>query len=378
MAKQLFVLLATLAVAAGSAMAVEEIMPMHPGAPYNEVGLGIAVAPIRRATSEDAPARRPRPEQLHRNKVTLKIPAPAVPNERRLRMVEARVNSTDGSIDFDLDNAPLLSRSAEIPGMVEPEYLAMDKFNLADSQPPEWPEEPAGRRETPLRERLDFNQAEAATPARAHAAAPPRTEAKAKAKATVTYPDTGTTKKAAGFTQPSIPDLPSPAPTAMATGDRGGPKFPDLPEAAPGKPAATPATSSLRPPSEFSVGNRSSVAPPETTPSRSLKPPSMGMDYADTGTLDSGLSVGSFDSDGGLTLSSTRMDMTSINSLTQAAPETIRHEPWSPNMRHIQSIQNLEAADKPRRQPAPLPEPDEYGLTPMRELRSVVGPINLR
>ena len=136
-----------LALVSTHVMAGEDVMPMHPGRGYNEVGIGVAVAPIRRATSEDPPPASRQPDRpLHHNKVTLKLPAPQNQGERRLRIVD--VNNVDGVLDFDLEGAPLLDNNMDIPGLVSPEMLAMDKFNQMEPEPMWRPEPEANAGET--------------------------------------------------------------------------------------------------------------------------------------------------------------------------------------------------------------------------------------
>ncbi|MCC8190657.1 MAG: hypothetical protein LIP77_08490, partial [Planctomycetes bacterium] len=109
----------------------EDIMAMHPGS-VNEIGMGMTVAPRRRVTSEDPP---PPPAPLQKNMVRLQLPAPPQPAERRLRIVDASRNSHDGSLNFEYQDAPVGVGSMEIPGLVSPEMLAMDKFNGDAARP---------------------------------------------------------------------------------------------------------------------------------------------------------------------------------------------------------------------------------------------------
>lgn len=138
MAKRLYFALGCLALSASavSGHAGETYMPMHPGGgAYNEVGPALTVAPTRRATSEDPPAQPQERPVLHKNMVRLKIPAPQAQGERRLRIVDAREDGPDGRLSFDLAAAPVMDNALEIPGLVTPEYLAMDKQNRMDAAP---------------------------------------------------------------------------------------------------------------------------------------------------------------------------------------------------------------------------------------------------
>ena len=141
MTKYTYLFLTLLVAAVPRAMAGEEHMPMHPGGAYREVGIGAVAAPIRRATSEDAPPPSRRPERpLHTNKVTLKLPANHFQGESRLRIVDVNDDNPDGILDFDLEGAPLLDNNLDIPGLVSPEVLAMDKYNRMEADGPRRPE----------------------------------------------------------------------------------------------------------------------------------------------------------------------------------------------------------------------------------------------
>lgn len=366
MVKHLLIFLALSVTSVIPALAVEEIMPMHPGAAFNEVGIGVAVAPIRRATSEDAPAASlSQNQQLHRNKVTLKIPAPAAQGERRLRMVEAKVSSVDGTLDFDFKNAPLIGQNVEIPGLIAPEYLAMDKFNLPDLQTPDWPEEPDCLQQTPLREPQAFARPDrSAEGYGVHAVGGERSEASAKVN--LTYPEARNETSGAACT---ISELPV-AEAVAATPATAAPVAVSVAEL----PAAR---TSLRPPATTSDGSRSPLAPPPGGPVHSLKPP--GMEVSDGGTMATGLSIAASApvwDDSAPAFASTMVDMGSVTTLSASPRGAVVSEAWAPNIAPVQNIPASGAVRKPRREPAALPEPDSQGLMPMRELRNVLNPIS--
>lgn len=120
----------TLAFAVSSmAAAVEEYMPMHPGAVSETAG--VRAAPLRRLSSAESQAtHRMQRAPLHRNMVTLQLPSLGT-TEARPRMVDAHKSGIDGSLDFSparpaspaaVDDGP------DIPGLIVPEILAMDQY----------------------------------------------------------------------------------------------------------------------------------------------------------------------------------------------------------------------------------------------------------
>lgn len=317
MAKKLSILLVLLALAWAESHAVEELMPMHPGAPFNEVGIGASAAPIRRATSEDEAAQRPaRSQPLRKNLVTLKIPPPQSQGEGRLRMVEARVDARDGTLEFDLAGAPLADRNMEIPGMVEPESLAMNKCNLANGEAPGWPVEPPARPGSRLREPDPL-------PGPAETIARPRMEWERD-------------EMLAKALAPLVIDMPDAA-------ERPASKTPAPPQTA---------SRSLRPPAAAGEGEAvSRLKPPATGQPPAPKPVlSVGLTDAMPEGSASGLAMIPLD-----VLESGQLSLTAVGPM-QALPER------SP----------------PRRKPAPpsLPEPDADGMVPMRQAWSILLPGN--
>lgn len=104
---------AILAVAA-HAVAGEEHMPLAgPGSMIYEIDPMESGAPMQRISSGEPTQARPR---LQKNVVKLAIPAPLPDGEPRLRLVEAKTNESDGTLTFDLTNAPV----ADLPAF-EPE-----------------------------------------------------------------------------------------------------------------------------------------------------------------------------------------------------------------------------------------------------------------
>lgn len=127
MKKYMYAVLAVLAVGLGSAPGGEEFMPLFGDDGY------------RTLTSNDpAPERRERP-QLHRNMVTLQLPSLGGKAEGRPLIVDAQKSGLDGSLNFDTVRpaAPVqpANEFADIPGLVVPEVLAMEKYNLSPPEP---------------------------------------------------------------------------------------------------------------------------------------------------------------------------------------------------------------------------------------------------
>ena len=120
-----------------AAPAGEDIMPMMGGDYHSEILEPRMVGPTRRATSADsAPTGAPvAPPKLHRNMVTLKLPSLGVKGESRLRLVDIEEQGQDGSISFVPAESPMRLGEAEIPGLVVPEILAIDKYRLHDPDP---------------------------------------------------------------------------------------------------------------------------------------------------------------------------------------------------------------------------------------------------
>ena len=108
----------------GVSGAGEEYMPLYGGPGYGEVRPG-AGAP--------ATARQSR-EPLRVNKVTLKLPSLGGKSESRLLLVDAHENGLDGSLNFSSARPAALTMQDPIPGMVAPEVLAMEKVNFGEPE----------------------------------------------------------------------------------------------------------------------------------------------------------------------------------------------------------------------------------------------------
>ncbi len=137
MPKKLLVISAALAFLAPPLPAGEEYLPMHPGA-RSEIGPGVVAGPLQRASSAESPGRPERP--LHKNMVRLTLPSLGPRPEAKPRLVQVGV---DGSLDFSA--AALPTDETGIPGLVPPELLAVDQYNFADPEPARrpWASSPA-------------------------------------------------------------------------------------------------------------------------------------------------------------------------------------------------------------------------------------------
>lgn len=125
-----------------TANAGEEYMPMHPGparARAVSETAGVSAGPLRRHSSTDTPIeRRTQRAPLHKNAVTLQLPslgAGASQTESRPVMVNAYSNASDGTLNFSSVGPDSLEIRSDIPGLVVPEVLAMDKYNFASPEP---------------------------------------------------------------------------------------------------------------------------------------------------------------------------------------------------------------------------------------------------
>lgn len=132
MSKNLLALSAALAFLASPSAAGEEYMPMHPGA-RSETGPAVIASPLQRASSADGGKA---VQPLQRNVVRLTLPSLGPRPEARPRLVQA---GPDGTLDFSsarpISPEELSPDQTGIPGLVPPELLAVDQYNLHDPEP---------------------------------------------------------------------------------------------------------------------------------------------------------------------------------------------------------------------------------------------------
>lgn len=360
-----FILFAMLLLGAAGARSGEEYMPMHPGsnkayARYNEVGMGMVAGPIRRATSEDQPRDREDERPLRRNTVKLKIPPAQTQGSGRLRMVQAKINEEDGTLDFDLENATAVSHNLDIPGLVSPEYLAMDRLNTSAARMQHPPREP---RRVSLPDPVAPGELEMP---QSMAAVVERAPEKAVARARVT------------ITQPEAAPVPAAAPEALASlrvpelsGDGGAaatvsaaplamPSFAPL--------SRNDAALAIRPPD--AGAGMESLAPP-SKPAPSLRPPSAIVDdeVAVAVPERETFFAGGFGGDLLPRPAGVESPLMVMGPITAATPEVRQPhgESWP------MGVPGAGASRKPRarREPAALPDPDVNGLTPIRAMRTI-------